>query len=43
MGYGSCQIAAFVDEEVNGVMGLEPGEESAIYMTAVGTPFAQDE
>jgi SagB-type dehydrogenase family enzyme len=40
LGYGSCQIAAFIDEEVNGLMGLEPEEESAIYMTTVGVPLA---
>ena len=40
LGYGSCQIAAFIDDKVNHLMGLDVEEETAIYMTTIGTPFA---
>lgn len=33
---GSCQIGAFLDEEVNGVVGLDGQEETVIYMSTVG-------
>jgi SagB-type dehydrogenase family enzyme len=38
LGLGSCQIAALYDEEVNGLLGVDGVEESAIYMTVVGRP-----
>jgi SagB-type dehydrogenase family enzyme len=38
MGLGSCQIAAFYDDEVNELLGVDGTAESAIYMTAVGRP-----
>ena len=38
VGLGSCQIAAFYDEEVNALLGLDGMAESAIYMTVVGRP-----
>lgn len=36
LGLGSCQIAAFYDEETNDLLGVDGQDESAIYMTAVG-------
>lgn len=33
---GSCQIAAFLDDEVNQIIGLDGNEETAIYMSTVG-------
>jgi SagB-type dehydrogenase family enzyme len=36
LGLGSCQIAAFYDEETNTLLGVDGQDESAIYMTAVG-------
>lgn len=36
LGLGSCQIAAFYDEETNALLDVDGQEESAIYMTAVG-------
>jgi len=38
LGLGSCQIAALYDDEVNGLLGVDGVEESAIYMTVVGRP-----
>lgn len=35
---GSCQIAAFYDDEVNVLLGLDGTKESAIYMSVVGRP-----
>ncbi len=38
IGLGSCQVGAFYDDEVNEVVGVDGEEESAIYLSAVGTP-----
>ncbi|EEG76973.1 SagB/ThcOx family dehydrogenase [Dethiobacter alkaliphilus] len=38
LGLGSCQIAAFFDQEVNDLLGLDGQDETAIYLTAVGIP-----
>jgi len=38
LGLGSCQIAAFYDDEANDLLGLDGDEESVVYMTAVGRP-----
>ncbi len=35
-GMGSCQIGAFIDDEVNRIIGLDGKEETAIYMSTVG-------
>lgn len=40
LGLGSCQIAAIYDEEVNELLGVDGGEEGAIYLSAVGWPRA---
>ncbi len=37
-GLGSCPIAAFFDDEVNALVGIDGHAESAVYMTAVGRP-----
>jgi len=37
-GLGSCPIAAFYDEEVNTLLGVDGTSEGAIYMAAVGRP-----
>jgi SagB-type dehydrogenase family enzyme len=37
-GLGSCQIAAFYDEEINALLGIDGETEGIIYMTAVGRP-----
>ncbi len=36
LGLGSCQIGAFFDEEVNGILDLDGEKETALYMTAFG-------
>lgn len=36
LGLGSCQIAAFFDDAVDTVIGVDGKKESAVYMTAVG-------
>lgn len=36
MGLGVCAIAAFFDDEVNGLMGLDGESETIIYMATVG-------
>ena len=38
-GLGSCQIAAFFDEEVDGLVGIDGEDEGTVYMTAVGRPL----
>jgi len=35
---GSCPVAAFYDEEVNSLLGIDGKAEGAVYMTAVGRP-----
>ncbi len=35
---GSCQIGAFLDQEVNNIIGVDGEEETAIYMTTIGAP-----
>lgn len=38
LGLGSCQIAAFFDDEVNELIGIDGINESVIYMSSVGVP-----
>lgn len=38
LGLGSCQIAAFYDDEADTLVGLDGKDESVVYMTAVGRP-----
>jgi len=37
-GLGTCQIAAFYDDELNELLGLDGTTEGALYLTAVGRP-----
>ena len=37
-GLGSCQVAAFYDDELNRIIGVDGNEETVLYMTAVGAP-----
>ena len=37
-GLGSCPIAAFYDDEVNTLLGIDAETEGIVYMTAVGRP-----
>ena len=39
LGLGSCQIAAFFDDEVNRLIGVDGIQESIIYMSIVGEPL----
>jgi SagB-type dehydrogenase family enzyme len=36
IGLGTCQIAAFFDDEAAALLGVDPGEEPVVYMTTVG-------
>jgi SagB-type dehydrogenase family enzyme len=36
--YGSCQVGAFFDDEVNSIIGVDGVEESTIYLSVVGHP-----
>ena len=36
LGLGACPVAAFYDDELNALLGLDGTEESVIYMAAVG-------
>ena len=36
LGLGSCQIAAFFDDEAADLLGVDPDEEPVVYMTTVG-------
>ncbi|MDH7494238.1 MAG: SagB/ThcOx family dehydrogenase, partial [Candidatus Saccharicenans sp.] len=38
LGLGSCPVAAFFDDEINSLLGVNPARESAIYLLAVGWP-----
>ena len=38
IGLGSCHIGAIFDEEINGIIGVDGLEESAIYLSIVGHP-----
>ena len=38
LGLGSCQVAAFFDDEMNALLGVDGVEESVIYLSAVGHP-----
>jgi SagB-type dehydrogenase family enzyme len=38
LGLGSCQIAAFFDDEAAALLGVDPDEEPVVYMTTVGRP-----
>jgi SagB-type dehydrogenase family enzyme len=38
LGLGSCQVAAFFDEETDALLDLDGNTESVIYMTTVGRP-----
>ncbi len=37
-GLGSCPVAAFYDDEVNALLGIDGESEGIVYMTAVGRP-----
>ena len=37
-GLGSCPVAAFYDDEVNALLGVDGETEGIVYMTAVGRP-----
>ncbi|MCX8033167.1 MAG: SagB/ThcOx family dehydrogenase [Thermoleophilia bacterium] len=38
LGLGSCPVAAFYDDEVNALLGVDGETEGAVYMTTVGRP-----
>ncbi len=40
MGLGACAIGAFLDDPVNGLLGVDGKEEAAIYILTVGKPLA---
>jgi len=36
---GACPVAAFYDDDFNGLLGLDGAEESVVYLAAVGAPL----
>ena len=38
LGLGSCQIGAFLDDEINALLSVNGEQETAIYLTSVGVP-----
>ena len=38
LGLGTCQIAAFFDEETAAILGVDPEQEPVIYMSTAGRP-----
>jgi SagB-type dehydrogenase family enzyme len=38
LGLGSCQVAAFFDDEAAALLGVDPRGEPVVYMTTVGAP-----
>lgn len=41
IGMGTCQVAAFYDDEINEIPGVDGTEESAIYLSVAGYPRDQ--
>ena len=37
-GLGACGVGAFMDDQINGMLGVDGVEEAAVYMLAVGHP-----
>jgi nitroreductase len=40
MGLGACGVGAFMDDDINDMLGVDGTEEAAIYLVAVGRPTA---
>jgi SagB-type dehydrogenase family enzyme len=38
LGLGACGVGAFMDDQINGMLGVDGVEEAAVYMLAVGHP-----
>lgn len=38
MGLGTCAVGAFLDDEFNGLLGLDGEEEAALYLLCIGNP-----
>jgi SagB-type dehydrogenase family enzyme len=38
LGLGTCQVAAFFDDDMNTILGVDGVDESVIYLSAVGHP-----
>ena len=36
LGLGACAVGAFLDDELNGLLGLDGEQEAALYIIAVG-------
>jgi SagB-type dehydrogenase family enzyme len=36
LGLGSCPVAAFFDDEINSLLGINPGKEAIVYLEAIG-------
>ena len=43
LGLGSCQVAAFFDDEMNALLGVDGVEESVLYLSSVGHPAERPE
>ena len=41
LGLGTCQVAAFFDEEAAALLGVDPDDEPVVYMTTAGRQVAQ--
>jgi SagB-type dehydrogenase family enzyme len=37
MGLGACAVGAFLDDEMNAMLGVDGREEAAVYMLSIGT------
>lgn len=42
MGLGACAIGAFMDDQINAMLGVDGIEEAALYMLTVGRPAASE-
>jgi len=42
LGLGACMIGAFLDDEMNSLVGVDGEEESVIYAACVGSPRSRD-
>ena len=41
LGLGTCQIAAFFDEEAADILGVDPDAEPVVYMSTAGRPAGE--
>lgn len=41
MGLGACAVGTFLDDQVNGLLGVDGVEEAAVYLRGIGRRAAR--